>query len=142
MNPRVIVGLSSLLVWILSIVQTLSSDNRQPVATVYFILAIFLFAGKRWAYRGYKFLLWLSFLVSLVVILLVMPGVPGVDQLVLEFTIAKSKGGGILILAVWMVYSALVLYYLDTDNVRIEYDIDSKKKKKADQDKNINPANP
>jgi hypothetical protein len=130
MNPRIIVGLSSLIVWVMSIVQTLSANDHRPVATIYLILGIFLFTGKRWAYRGYKWLLWLSFIVSLVVILLVMPGVPGVDQLIEVFTIAKSKVGGILILVAWMTYSALVLYYLDTDKVRIEYDIDSRKKEK------------
>ena len=129
MNPRVVVGLTSLLVWILSIVQTLNSEDHRPVAIVYLILGIFLFAGKRWAYRVYKFLLWLSFILSLVIVLLVIPETSGVDQIIEVFTQAKTVGGGVLLLVVSMIYTACILYYMDTDNVRMEYDIDSKKKK-------------
>ncbi len=129
MNPRLVVGLSSLLVGIASIVQTLSSENHRPVATTYFILGIFLFAGKRWAYRGYKFLLWISLILSLVLILLAIGGVRNMPDFLAEFTQTQTKGQGAAILITWMIYSGLVLYYLDTDNVRMEYDIDSKKKK-------------
>lgn len=127
MNPRIVLGLTSLLFWVPGLLLASGKNKTSGVIVILFILlSYFLFTGSRRAFRIYRGFFWLFVIGAVIVMFIAMSGAlntlysPGMGLVGPDF-------GLILWMILQLVFAGSILYYSDKDHVRAAYGLGPKR---------------
>lgn len=131
MNPRIVIGLTSLLLWLPGLFLASGKNKTLGVIVILFImLSYFLFTGSRRAFHIYRGFFWLFVIGAVIVMFIAMSG---------ALNTLYSPGMGLVgpdfMLIFWMilqlVFAGSILYYSGKDHVRAAYGLEPKKKREG-----------